>query len=113
MGHHERQGVGLGRTYVEEMDGLAVDGGPEPRKRIQFPLMNSPVVRRPPVVGQVLEIGEWDAVLPAGTGKLVGPARPSQAQSEVVEVRLWDLDAERDDGVFDRSRGPTANRHGL
>ena len=44
-----------------------------------------------------LSVAQRDAVVPAGAGRLVGPAGPGQPVSQVVEVGLRDIDAERPD----------------
>ena len=53
---------------------------------------DSPVVDVPPVLDQLAQVVDGDAVLPAGVFDLVGEAGLGQARSEVVEDRIVDPD---------------------
>jgi hypothetical protein len=79
------------------MDVLAVDLGRELREFVESSLVLAPVVRRAPVVGQLLEVAERYAALPSRPGKLARPARGGEPPVEVVEVGLGDVDPVRAD----------------
>ena len=57
----------------------------------------APVVARPPVLGQLLQVVERHAAAPADAGQLVGPAGAGEPIAQVVEVGLGDVDPERPD----------------
>jgi hypothetical protein len=52
----KRQGGWLGRPDVEEMDGLAIDLGREPRELVQESFVLAPVVGGAPVLDQALRV---------------------------------------------------------
>jgi hypothetical protein len=64
VGEDQRQGVGLGRAEVQEVDVLPVDGGVL-RELVEPGLPGPPVVLVLPVVDQVADVADRDAVLPA------------------------------------------------
>ena len=47
------------------------------------------------MLGQPLQIVQWDTALPSHPGQLVRPAGAGKTIMEVVEVRLRDVDPER------------------
>ena len=51
------------------------------------------------MLGQLPDVAERDAVVPADAGQLVGPAGAGQPVVQVVQVGLRDVDAERPDVV--------------
>lgn len=79
---------------MEEVDVLAVDLGGELGVVVEVFLVGAPVVVVAPVVGEFLEVGARDAVLPVGAGELVWPAGVVEAVVEVVEVGLGDGEVE-------------------
>lgn len=95
MRDQQRRRVRDGRPGMQEVDVLAVDRRRVLLDRVQPRLMCAPVVSGAPVVGQVAQVRLADAVRPADAGKLVRPARTFQPERELVEVGLWDVDAER------------------
>src|ERR687893_1809252 len=110
VGEDQRRGVGLGGADVQEVDVLTVDLGSELRVGVQPRFPCSPVVAGLPVLDQVLDVVERDAVLPArrdGTRlhpspallgrQLVRPAGTGQTIAQVVEFGLGDVDPERPD----------------
>src|SRR5215211_1437402 len=121
VGQDQREGVGLGRAEVREVDGLAVDGGGELRDLVELGLPGPPVVVVAPVVDQVLDIAEGDAVVPAGgdraglgtagvqRGELVGPAGPGQPLGQIIQIGLRDLDPKRPDGGIGHDLSPRIN----
>jgi hypothetical protein len=121
----QRRGLRLGGAEVQEVDRLPVDLGDELRVGVEPCLPGAPVVVVLPVVDQVADIADRDAVLPARRdraglraagihGELVGPAGPGQPVGKVVQVGLGDLDAERANlGVgHDGSFGTGGRRRG-
>jgi hypothetical protein len=91
------QGVGLGRTRVHEVQVQSVDRGGELGELVQARLVRPPVVGGEPVLDQLPQVGERDAVLPAGGGQLLRPAGEGQAVAQVVELGLRDLDPQGPD----------------
>jgi predicted DNA-binding transcriptional regulator YafY len=57
--------------------------------------VQAPVVAGAPVVRQLLKMRERHAALPAGVGQLIRPARTTEALTEIVEVGVRHIDAER------------------
>src|SRR5262245_7640761 len=57
MRHDQRQGVGMPRANVDEVDVDAVDSGLELRQRVQPGFSLSPVVAAAPVLDQRLQLG--------------------------------------------------------
>src|SRR6266487_6497340 len=91
---------------MQEVHAGPVDGRHELGKLVEPGLMPAPVVRGAPVLGQLLQVADGNAVGPTNARQLVGPSGTGQALTEVVEVSLGDVDAKRSDlGV--------ASRHGL
>ena len=76
---------------------LAVDDGGELREPVQLRLLGAPVVTGAPVGGQVLQVAERHARLPAATGQLGRPAGAGQPLAQVIEVGLRNVDPERAD----------------
>src|SRR5262249_24040767 len=62
-------------------------------------LLGAPIVPRAPVLGELLEVAKWYAAGPTHAGQLARPAGVGEPMMQVVEVGLWDLDAERLNGV--------------
>ena len=80
---------------------LAVDDGGELRKLVQLRLVGAPVVTGAPVGGQVFQVAQRHAGLPAGTGQLGRPAGAGQPLAQVIEVGFRDVDPERADLAVD------------
>src|SRR5687768_15135976 len=96
------------------MDFLSVDGRHELLVIVDASLVPAPVPAIEPVLDELLHVRKWDAVLPAGVGKLVGPARSRQALAQIVEVGLRDVDAKRSDlGVAWHEALPGSERNDL
>jgi hypothetical protein len=74
---------------------LVLDDGDELRELIQLRLVGAPVVMSAPVCGQIFEVVQRYAGLPAGTGQLGWPACAGQPLAQVIEVGLRDVDPER------------------
>jgi hypothetical protein len=49
VGEHDRQSIGLGRSHVQEVDVLPVDGGDELRELVEAGLVVAPVVGVAPI----------------------------------------------------------------
>jgi hypothetical protein len=98
MRDDHREGVGLGRALVDEVDVGAVDGGEEVVELVQPGLGGAPVVRVAPVRDEVPCVSELGAVVPPRIGDLLGEPRAREALLQVVEGRLRDLDEERSYG---------------
>ena len=83
----------------------AVDGRHELRKGVQPRLDLPPVVVGPPVARELLELRQWRALGLIRDGFTVRPARRPQTATQVSEVFLGDIDAERADRFGRRRRG--------
>jgi len=92
-------GVGLGGTYVQEVDLLPVDLGEELWVGVQGRLLRPPVVGVAPVRDQVAEVAHRDAGVPVVAWERCGKASAVQACGEVVQVGLIDVDAEGADAL--------------
>src|SRR5215469_2107895 len=79
------------------MNAETVDAGAELRKPVETGLTRPPVVALQPVLAQVTEVAEADALRPVVHCLRIRPARPAQPLPQVVEVSFGDLYAERDD----------------
>ena len=94
---HEREGAGVRRRRVQDLDAQAVGGAdvgrePELLEAVQLGLDAAPVVAAGPVRAQLLDVGERDALRPVVDGLPFRPARAGEALLQVVEVRLGDGD---------------------
>src|SRR6185437_13680728 len=79
------------------MHSRPVDRGGELVKPVQPRFVRPPVVLVAPVRRQLAHVIQRDAVVPAHPGQLVGPPGPGQPVPQVVQVRLGDVDTERQD----------------
>jgi hypothetical protein len=82
---------------VDEVHVGAVDRRGELRELVEPRLVPPPVVGGAPVLGQLPQVGERHAVAPADARQLVGPAGAGEAVPQIVQVGLWDVDAEGPD----------------
>jgi hypothetical protein len=105
VGEDEREGVRLRRADVQEMDVLPIDRRRELLMPVELRLPLAPVVLRAPTFGERLHTVERHAVAVSDAGKLIGPAGPREPVTQVIEVRLRNLDPERPDLV-----APVAHR---
>ena len=80
---------------MNEVNLLAVDLGEEVRPTIEPILLRAPVEGRAPVLAQILQVREIGSVIPRGVRDLIGPARARQAITQVFDVGVGNLDAER------------------
>jgi hypothetical protein len=95
VGQDQRQRLIVRRAGVEEVDVQPIDLGPELRDRVQPGLGGAPVVARAPVVAELLDVGERDALGPVVDGLLLRPASAVEPIVQIGKLRLADLDAER------------------
>src|ERR671915_115275 len=95
MRQDQRERVHLGRAHVDKVDVLIVNRGSELRELIQLGFVLTPVVAGSPIPNHVLHILEADTIVPANAGQLVGPAGAAQPASQVIQVGLGNVDAER------------------
>jgi hypothetical protein len=111
--HDQRQGVGVPRADVDEMDVHAVDGRHELRQGIQLRLRLPPVVVRDPVAHERLQRCQRDALRSIRHGFAVRPPRGGEAPAEVIERGLGDVGGEGPDrAVFGRlARGGRRGDH--
>jgi hypothetical protein len=84
---------------VQEVDVLPVDGGGELGELVELTLVLAPVVRRTPVLGQLLQIVQRDTTFPADAGYLARPPGAGQPLGQVVQVSLGDVNPEGPDLV--------------
>src|SRR5215472_806415 len=79
------------------MNAETVDARAELRKPVKTGLARPPVVALQPVLAQVTEIAEADALRPVVHSLRIRPARSAEPLPQVVEVGFGDLYAKRDD----------------
>src|SRR6266851_5097501 len=79
------------------MNAETVDAGAELREPVEAGLTRSPVVALEPVLAQVPEVAEGDALRPVIHRLRIRPACPAQPLPQVVQVSFGDLYAKRDD----------------
>jgi hypothetical protein len=87
---NQRQRIRPSAASVDEVDSDAVYGGAEMREGVDALFLRAPVEPRAPVLDQLLQVGEVEAVAPAGAGNLIGPASVGQSPTQVVEDSLGD-----------------------
>ena len=90
----ERQRVVMLRTNVNEVDVEAVDLGDELRQGVELRLARAPVVLRFPIAREFLDRRELHTLRLICDGLLLGPLRGRDASTEVVQVRLRNVDVE-------------------
>src|SRR5687767_3127076 len=83
---------------MDEMDVEPVDLGGEVREGVQPRLALAPVVLGRPIAREVLHERERHALRVILDGLLLGPARGREARTQILELRLGDVDRERLDG---------------
>src|SRR5262245_3249564 len=84
--HHQQwEGVYVRGARLDEVDQLAVDPSAEVRKLVESRFLRAPVVRIAPVLHQITNVLDWNAVLPAGVLHLIGEAGPRQAEAQVLQ----------------------------
>src|SRR5262245_6871077 len=79
---------------MEKVDSRAVDLRRELRVRVESGLGGAPVVAGTPVLREVSQVVDRDAAFPTRLRGLGGPPGTSQPARQIVEVRLWNVDAE-------------------
>src|SRR5215467_11335868 len=92
------------------MNAETVDARAELRKPVDTGLTRPPVVALQPVLAQVTEVAEADALRPVVHCLRIRPARPAQPLPQVVEAGFGDLYAKRDD--LRTHRGNLTSRSG-
>jgi len=92
VGDDQRKVIGLGRSHVQEVDVLSVDGD-ELGELVEARFVFSPVVGGAPVLGQLPQVVERHSIVPADSGRLVGPVGPGQTLAQIIQIRLGHLDA--------------------
>src|SRR5258708_10036414 len=92
------------------MNAEPVDARAERGKPVEMALTCPPVVALQPVLAQVTEVAEADALRPVGHCLRIRPARPAQPLPQVVEVSFGDLYAKRAD--LRTHRGNLTSRSG-
>src|SRR5215831_13678096 len=100
------------------MNAETVDAGAELRKPVETGLTRPPVVALQPVLAQVTEVAEADALRPVVHCLRIRPARPAQPLPQVVEAGFRDLYPKRDDvrthrGNLTSRSGPWHPHHSL
>ena len=95
--HDQRQRVGVGRANVDEVDVETIEARHELRQAVQLRLEPPPVIFGAPVPHEFLELRERRSLGSVINRLSVGPARRGDASTQLVDLRLRDLDAERPD----------------
>jgi hypothetical protein len=107
VGDDQRQGVRFGGSDVQEVDPLSVDRGGELGERVEPGLVGSPVVVAAPISGELLQVPERHAPAPVRIAEVGRPACAGEPVSQVVDLRLRNLDPER----LDLGSGTVRIRH--
>src|SRR2546426_11567307 len=82
------------RADVYEMNVEPIDRGHELRQGIQLRLRLPPVVARPPVANERLQLFQLDALRSIGNRFAVGPPRRREALAEIDDSVFRNLDVE-------------------
>ncbi len=106
----DRHRVGRARSPVHEVDVEAVNPGLELRQLVEAALLRPPVVAIAPVGGQLPEIREVGAVVPARARQLIGKPGLCQALLEIAQDRVRHLNLERNNRVRLRRGGSGEQR---
>jgi hypothetical protein len=93
VGEEQRLRAGLRGTDVQEVHVRTVDLGDELGVTVQPRLCRAPVVGRGPVLGQLLEVADGHAPLPADAGQLVRPPGRRDPAAQIVEIGLWNVNS--------------------
>src|SRR5215469_2038823 len=88
------------------MNAETVDARAELRKPVEAGLTCPPVIALQPVVAQVTEVAEANALRPVVHCLRIRPARPAQPLPQLVEVGFGDIYAKRDDLRTHRNTSP-------
>ena len=102
--NHQRQGVLVGRSLVDEVDVQPVDVGLEVVEAVQQPFLVPPTELVAPVGDQLLEVLAVGAVVPRRVDQVVGQPRPRQAVLQIGQHLVGHVDRERADrlGILGR-----------
>ena len=84
VGDHQRHRVGAGPFLMDKVDVDAFDVGHEVGEAVETFLLCPPVKFGAPVFHQLLDVGQIGAVVPIGTGNLVGPPGTGKAVFQVL-----------------------------
>src|SRR5207247_2361951 len=93
----DRQRIVVLRADVDEVDVHPVDLRDELRQGLESPFNLPPVVVRSPVAGELLHRREPHALRLILDDLLAGPPHGPDTPAKVVEILLWNIDAERTD----------------
>ena len=88
MRHHQRQGIGAGRTQVQKVNVEPIDLGLELPQSVKPRFALSPVIAVAPIANQVLQSRQWRALRPIRHRLLLRPAGQVEPRGEVVQLRL-------------------------
>ena len=94
MGDEQRFRIGAGAGFADEVNVEPVDAGDVVRPAVELGFPFPPVIAVAPVVHQPAHVGQVCAVEPAAPFRLVRKARPRQAQAQVLQDRVLDIDGE-------------------
>jgi hypothetical protein len=95
VGNEEGQRVGPLAAIVDKMNAQAIDGGAKVCQAVQCLLLGPPVKPRPPVVDELLEIGQMRAIVPRRPRDLIGPAGVGEALAQVRQDLVRNVNGER------------------
>ena len=107
----DRHRVGHPRSPVHEVDVEAVNPGLELGQFVEAALLGPPVVAIAPIGGQLPEISEVGAVVPARARQLIGKPGLRQALLEIGQDRVRHLNLERNNR-FRLCRGGSGEKRG-
>ena len=94
VGDEERERILVLGADVQEVDLYAVDGCCELGIRVQLRFAAPPVVLRLPVLAELLDRCERNALRPTCNRFCIRPAGQTETCLQVIETRLWDTKAE-------------------
>src|ERR1700730_14066602 len=95
MGQDQWESSRFARANVQKMDSGTVDLCGELRKLVELCFLLAPVVLLEPIVGQVFQVGKGHTPAPADTWYLFGPTGARNPVSQIIQIRLRDVDTKR------------------
>jgi hypothetical protein len=111
MGYDDREGIGMFGADMNEVDVDAVDVGDELRKSIHPRFDLAPVVGRPPIVDEGLELRQRDTLGLIGNSLAIRPSRRQNAPPKLDKVLLRHGNVEGVNCAFARGRRCTQRKH--
>src|ERR1700687_2673418 len=103
MGQDQWKSFRFPRAHVQKMHLSAVDLCGELRKLVEGCLLLAPVVLGEPIAGQIFQVAKRHSSGPAYPRYLLRPAGAGKAVSQIVQIRLTDVDMKRSNHAVSRN----------